>query len=512
MGVKMENDNPRTLAARKVEESGETGKNDVKSSRFMERMKDFLLKKPLAESVAVIALSAGVVLGATACGGPDFEPAWGPDNQDASVENDSNGENKESGKNDTNLDNDSGDSISEGAVLDSDAGEASLMDNNVPDVIVVPDSSDASPDIVETGFDVLPDIGPEPMPEASVETGPDMTITDVVNDQVSEESGQPSPWQYKVVCTITTGLPLESDLPNFPAYCTLDSAGLIASEKMKNDCTDIRVDGLSYEIEAGTCNTSNTVIWLKLPLARGGPMGNPVDLLYGNPAAVDGQDVQGVWSNGYSSVWHLSNTADSIGTNNLTITGTANFGTTNCKFGKCAELTPASFFSKASAVHPTGANPSTFSCWGMTTTVNTNMRMVGAFGQRSYNHFRDIYAISSTNVGVVAENYGASIQATLNGQIAGFYSTSINFFASTYTGTNYSVFLNSAHNGTTGTLNTQSGALWLGLAGGPSTEAWAQTTNGYLDECRLSNVARSDLWMKAEYSVTFTNGNEGPNN
>jgi len=35
---------------------------------------------------------------------------------------------------------------------------------------------------------------------------------------------------------------------------------------------------------------------------------------------------------------------------------------------------------------------------------------------------------------------------------------------------------------------------------------------GTIDEVRLHNVVRSADWMKAEYSVSSTNGSEGPNN
>jgi len=514
MGVEMENDNPRMLAARKIDGGQEAGPGEAKRSRWYEKTLQFFQKKPLAEGVAVMALSAGAILGVSSCGGPGFDVAWGPDNQDASAENESGA--NEGGNKDVNLESEA-----------NDSGETSLIDKNVsdvsdgptsdsPNVDVVSDSTDAPVDIVETGIDVSPEIGPEPVLEASVDTGPDITVNDVVNDPIIEEGGQTSPWEYKVVCTITTGLSPESDLYDFPAYCTLDSASLIAANKMRSDCYDLRVQDtnhsqLSYEIEEGTCNTANTAIWLKLPLARGG-QGNPVNLLYGNPAAVNGQDAPGVWSNGFVSVWHLSDTSDSLGINNLTITGTANFGSTNCKFGQCAELTPSSFLSKLSATHPTGANPSTFSCWGVTTTVNANNRIIGATGVRSANRLRDVIAVSSTDIGVFAENYGGTIKASLMGQTPGYYSTGNNFFASTYTGATYSVFLNSAHGSTTGTLSTQAGTLWIGAAGGPSTEAWAQTTHGYIDECRLSNVARSELWMKAEYSVNSTNGSEGPNN
>jgi len=556
----MIHDEHRVLAARKESDSIETGKNDVKSSRLMERMKDFVLKKPLAESVAVMALSAGVILGVSSCGGPPFE-VGGNTAQDASAENENESGANEGGNKDVNLESEANDSNTDTIISDTDAGETSLVDNSVNDVIdtgkdigdetviiqdtgneqIVPDvteepandspnvdvvsdtsaedvvstdtnTQDVPADIVETGIDVSPEIGPEPMPEAAIETGPDTTVNDVVNDPIVEESGPSSPWQYKVVCTVTTGLPSGSDLSNFPAYCTLDSAGLIAAGKMRGDCYDIRVDGLSYEIEDGSCNTANTVIWMKLPLAKGG-QGNQVNLLYGNPAAVNGQDASGVWSNGFSAVYHMGSLADSLGANNLAVHATApTLVSTPCQYGKCYNFNNNGGFTVANNNLVNEGADFTWSGWGNASAYHTGTNSENGFLgtddqvngiELALNPTSCTGSSSATKIGIHISNFDILCSNTVS---------NIN--------TQYQYALTHASNGTmsilidgaidssaTHSTNDSATAFNIGYFTSLSTKYF----QGTIDEVRLETLRSAD-WMKAEYSVSSSNGSEGPNN
>jgi Domain of unknown function (DUF2341)/Concanavalin A-like lectin/glucanases superfamily/Fibronectin type III domain/SdrD B-like domain/Calx-beta domain/IPT/TIG domain len=90
--------------------------------------------------------------------------------------------------------------------------------------------------------------------------------------------------EYTRAVTIsnTTSNPIN----NFEGSVILDTESLVASNKLKSDCSDIRVkdlDGgtdLNYWID-GDCNTSNTSIWFKKPTLSVG--NSNVYLTYGNP-------------------------------------------------------------------------------------------------------------------------------------------------------------------------------------------------------------------------------------
>ncbi len=557
----MISDDHRILAARKEGDSGEIGRNDTKSSRLMERMRDFVLKRPLAENVAVLAISAGAILGAVSCGGDPFEVGWGPNTtQDASTEN-------EGGNKDVNLESEANDSGTDAIISDSDAGETSLDDNSVNDVIdtgkdigddtviiqdtgnelivpdvieepvndspnvdVVTDTSvedgvstdtnvqDVPADIIETSIDVFPEIGPEPVPEASVDTGPDITVNDVVNDPVAEESGPSPPWQYKVACTITTGLASGSDLSNFPAYCTLDSAGLIAAGKMRGDCYDLRVQDtthgqLSYELEDGTCNSANTVIWLKLPLAKGG-QGNQVNLLYGNPAAVNGQNASGVWSNGFSAVYHMGSLADSLGANNLTVHATApTLVSSPCRYGNCYQFSDNGGFAVANNNLVNEAADFTWSAWGNASAYHTGANNESTFigtdnGAHGiglfFNPMNCMGTASSSKFAIYVANYDVLCSNTASSSNSAYQ------YALTHASSGAMNIMIDGVTDNSITYSTTDSATPFNI--GYYNNMYGKYFQGTVDEVRLHNVVRSADWMKAEYSVTSTNGSEGPNN
>jgi len=76
-------------------------------------------------------------------------------------------------------------------------------------------------------------------------------------------------------------------LTNYQVLITLNTQNLISAGKMKSDCGDIRIsdsDGitkLSYWLETGTCNSTSTKIWTKVPSIPGGST-KTIYLYYGN--------------------------------------------------------------------------------------------------------------------------------------------------------------------------------------------------------------------------------------
>lgn len=96
-------------------------------------------------------------------------------------------------------------------------------------------------------------------------------------------------WAYRQTSLITNS---GSAQTNYNLKLTVDTATLVTASKMQSDCDDIRVTDetgnlLKFWIEPTTCNTSATIVWLKVPSVVVGTM--DIYFYYGNPAATNGQ-------------------------------------------------------------------------------------------------------------------------------------------------------------------------------------------------------------------------------
>jgi hypothetical protein len=85
---------------------------------------------------------------------------------------------------------------------------------------------------------------------------------------------------------------------DFQVKITLDTASLIASGKLQSECQDVRftnINGqvLPYWIEPNTCNTSETLVWTKVPSIP--TDGTDLYFYYGNPSANSTADTQKVF-------------------------------------------------------------------------------------------------------------------------------------------------------------------------------------------------------------------------
>ncbi len=100
-----------------------------------------------------------------------------------------------------------------------------------------------------------------------------------------------SAWLYKIPVTINNS---GTFLANYQVMITLNTQALVASGKMNVNGNDIRVTDsdkctpLNFWIEEGTMNTTNTIIWVKVPSV---PTGNKlIYVYYGNAAATNSSD------------------------------------------------------------------------------------------------------------------------------------------------------------------------------------------------------------------------------
>ena len=120
-------------------------------------------------------------------------------------------------------------------------------------------------------------------------------------------------------------------LTNYQVLVPLDTAALVAADKMRGDGADLRVtdaqnDPAPFWVEPGTINTTNTRIWVKAPMLQA--LGHTtLYLWYGgdqtnSAASFDDTFTKDFEDEGASGIWHLDGDA-------LDASGNDNHGTPN---------------------------------------------------------------------------------------------------------------------------------------------------------------------------------------
>jgi Uncharacterized conserved protein len=104
-------------------------------------------------------------------------------------------------------------------------------------------------------------------------------------------------WLYYRDITISNSL--DQELTDYQVKIVLDTYSLILGGKLRSDCGDIRFTDagdnlLPYWIEPETCNSQNTVIWVKVPYIPASGQ-TTIRLWYGNSSAESLSDVSSVF-------------------------------------------------------------------------------------------------------------------------------------------------------------------------------------------------------------------------
>ena len=139
-----------------------------------------------------------------------------------------------------------------------------------------------------------------------------------------------SSWSYRKKLTFDNSGQSEN-LVNFPVLVALTDANFNFA-KAKDNGEDIRfVDGddsteLKYEIEKWDKAGEKAYIWVKVPQIDSESSTDYIYMYYGNSGASDNQDADNTWEAHYGAVWHLKEasgtTPDSSGNSNTgTVSG-----------------------------------------------------------------------------------------------------------------------------------------------------------------------------------------------
>ena len=290
------------------------------------------------------------------------------------------------------------------------------------------------------------------------------------------------------------------DLENFPALVVLTTANFTYSNAQP-DGDDLRFtdpDGtlLSYEIEKWNAD-GNSYIWVRVPKIDASSAEDHVYLYYGNSSASSGQNINGTWHSSYKMVQHLQETSASTddstsNANYCTVYGASPFAlgkidgafqfdgsddhistydSTSLDFA--GDITLEAWVKTSNTakqmVIAEKFNPDEDRGYGLMVSYEGKPRFYGRTGTSAYQYVAGASSIADGSWHHVAGiRAGSTWKVLVDGSLAASASNSDASFANS-----------------------------LGLFIGRTSYGQLNHFDGYIDELRLSDTARSAGWINA---------------
>jgi hypothetical protein len=335
-------------------------------------------------------------------------------------------------------------------------------------------------------------------------------------------------WKYRKALHINHLKVPNTDQANFPVLVTLTDANLKTVTNGGHvqsangyDIIFIAADGstkLDHEIEKYDGTTGTLVAWVRIPSLSSTTDTN-LYMYFGNLAATDSQNKTGVWNengaNNFKAVWHLGEAGTNPTVNDST--SNANNSSTQAWTSGTGMIGGGGVFNGSSQYIDVGSGSSlnfdasgSFSAgaWikssfssGSANDIIVNSWIAsganpgwtfyteGAAGKLKF------YASRGANLGyfigsrVVADNTWHYVSMTYNNQTVTFYVDGV-----------YDASGSLSSNIGSGAMNTSGYKSLLGANYNTSNNNFTNYINGSIDEVRVSSVARSADWIKAEYN------------
>ncbi len=306
------------------------------------------------------------------------------------------------------------------------------------------------------------------------------------------------------------------DLVDFPVLVKLDNTR-IDYGSTQNNGEDIRfydADGttsLSYEIEEWN-ESGFSYVWVKVPLISGSSNTDYIWMNYGDPMATDDQDVTGTWNSGYKGVWHLnenfgthqdatSNNNDGTAENGVIqntsgyISGANDFDgiNDNVLIADDASLDLTSEVTISGWIEPDDTNVNARIADKSHTSDDEPYSMYGVYmnSGQTFTHILaddddddDGYKVARGNINIPLNQW--------------------TYFAGTFDGDKIKIYHNGVlddSNDESFTMSTNNEPFTIGKASYGNSSFF----DGKIDEIRVSDVARSEDWIAAQYESMTDN-------
>lgn len=307
---------------------------------------------------------------------------------------------------------------------------------------------------------------------------------------------QISGYKYRKKLTVdNTQVSGAGTLTNFPVLISItddDFATISNGGKATNingyDIAFAYSDGstqLDHELESYNASTGQILVWVRFP-SLSGSTDTDFYIYFGNPGQTTDQSSAATWDNSYQAVLHMDDVADATSKGN---NGT-NSGSTSItgKIGNARNFTTAGgndFISIADDPTLDITGDITISAWIDVDNFGDTPDLI------SKGDYTEAYSTWIRNGGTVRFATDGST-VTSSGTIT---SGTTVFLTFTKSGSGRNIYINGAPSGNDAVataFSTNNNPLYISTA--------AYGLNGFVDEVRISNVARSADWVSTEYN------------
>jgi len=330
------------------------------------------------------------------------------------------------------------------------------------------------------------------------------------------DGGDGSIWGFRLPVSIQAGMTV-ADLDNFPLLLKIDDPEHPVFTQARADGDDIVfIDSqgvkLDHELEKFASASGELVAWVRVPVLTAS--GDTIYMYYGNDNAMNQQNTQSVWDGNYIMIQHLSETSgrhyDSTANgNNSSLTVPVNVmtqgGTATAKTGGADEfdgiddsITVTDADSLDNIIDPVNkiAGPITIGAWikpegNLAAYWQKGIMSKKGGGGKGY---RIVFDHNSNC-------YSNSIEVTYgNGSLCSAADSIVlnqwQHIAYVYDSANHFLYINGEPSLPAASyIPTSNENVTNDLLIGK----WGNSFEGFIDEVRISNIARSAEWIQAEY-------------
>ena len=289
-----------------------------------------------------------------------------------------------------------------------------------------------------------------------------------------------------------------TDLTNFPVLISLTDTDLATSSGYVTSVNGFDIaftssDGitkLDHELEEYTSGTGQILAWVRFPTLNA-TTDTDFYIYFGNSSQTTDQSVASTWDSNFQLVLHMDDLDDATSNNN---NGTNN-GTSSTTgiLGNARSFSAAGddFISVADDATLDITGPITLSAWINIDNYGTTPDLIT---KGDYNESYGTW-LRSDNTARFADDGTTLVTST-----ATIASGTTGYVTFTNSGTESAVYINGSNKvtGSVATFTNNNDLLYI------STTAYP--LNGWVDEVRVSNVARSDDWIITEYNNQFAPG------
>lgn len=319
-----------------------------------------------------------------------------------------------------------------------------------------------------------------------------------------------SNWRFRQKITINSD-DVWGNETNFPVLATTTQNALRAYPNGGNVAsstggdilfTDSDHNKIPHEIERYTASSGELIAWINVPNISS-TTNVHLFMYYGNSAATYQPQPTRVWDSNYAGVWHLGdgttlNANDSTSNaNNGTVTGSVPATTGKVGGGTSWSNDAANRIERSAAV--VSSEPATISGWmRLANTAAGEKTLVAIAAPSTDCDLLDVDVDSSNAQAITGEGCSYSV-GTKSGIVANSWHYVVGVFPSSSSRIAYV-------DGVAGATSTVSRVVTglnrttIGDFYNASSDTYGNPMNGLIDEVRISNISRSNNWIRTEYN------------